>query len=306
MEPKWTQKQERRRAVKIFFLSFGISLAVLLAIVIVVMSSVLEPLGGAEQIAEESEPEAAEAGLSYRPDASMGINFMVISVRERSDLPHAYTLCRFDPANERFVMVPVPPETVVTVKAKTATLQEHYDYAGSANVRLAAESMLLCDVERYVRLNRSGTVNLIDALGGLTRYFEQAYETETVSVPAGTHLLNGELLYEIANSPPKDTTPETWRLTLIGELLVQSLTAEADDRLDYLMEVFWNNVDTDLSQFDYTTRRKALTYFLRSETKQIEIFPLSGSWNEDRTEFVPGEAALAELRGIFSPVAQGE
>ena len=65
------------------------------------------------------------------------------------------------------------------------------------------------------------------------------------------------------------------------------------------MEVFWNNTDTDLSQFDYTTRRKALTYFLENEEKRVEIFPLSGIWNSEHTEFVPSEQVLSELRGMF-------
>lgn len=282
----------------IFLLSFSISLAVLLAVVVAVMSAVFGPPGGT-QTGQESAPEAAEAGLSYRPDAAMGLNLLVISVRERSDPPHAFTLCRFDPANDRVLLVPIPPETVTTVQARTDTFAGHYDYAGSSNVRLAAENLLGCEVERYVRLSRGGAVNLIDALGGLTYRFEEGYETGKVSVPAGTHLLNGELLYEVANAAPEDVQPETWRLSLAGELLVQQLDAEADDRLDYLMEVFWNNTDTDLSQFDYTTRRKALTYFLENEEKRVEIFPLSGSWNPEHTEFVPSEQVLSELRGMF-------
>ena len=156
----------------IFLLSFGISLAVLLAIVTAVLSAVFSPPGGT-QTGEESAPEAADAALSYRPEAAMGLNLLVISVRERSDPPHAFTLCRFDPANDRILLVPIPPETVTAVQARTDTFAGHYDYAGSANVRMAAENLLGCEVGRYVRLSRGGAVNLIDALGGLTRHFDE-------------------------------------------------------------------------------------------------------------------------------------
>lgn len=293
-----SREKKERSSVGIFLISFSISLTVLLAIVLAVMSAVFGP-PGSSRTGQESPPEAAEAGLSYRPDAAMGLNLLVISVRERSDEPHAFTLCRFDPAHDRILFVPIPPETVTTVKARTDTFAGHYDYAGPANARMAAENLLGCTVGRYVRLSRGGAVNLIDALGGLTYHFDKGYETDTVSVPAGTHLLNGELLYEVANAAPADMQAENWRLTLAGELLVQQLDAEADDRLDYLMEVFWNNTDTDLSQFDYATRRKALTYFLENEEKQVEIIPLSGSWNPEHTEFVPSEQVLGELRGMF-------
>lgn len=292
------REKKERSSFGIFMISFSISLTVLLAVVLAVMSAVFGP-PGSSRTGQESAPEAAEAGLSYRPDAAAGLNLLVVSVRERSDAPHAFTLCRFDPANDRILLVPIPPETVTTVQARTDTFAGHYGYAGSANARLAAENLLGCTVGRYVRLSRGGAVNLIDALGGLTYHFDEGYETDTVSVPAGTHLLNGELLYEVANAAPADVQAENWRLTLAGELLVQQLDAEADDRLDYLMEVFWNNTDTDLSQFDYTTRRKALTYFLENEEKRVEIFPLSGSWNPEHTEFVPSEQVLSELRGMF-------
>ena len=102
-------------------------------------------------------------------------------------------------------------------------------------------------------------------LFNFTRSFSKASLSGSVSVPAGEHLLNGELLYEVMNSPPAGEDPETWRLSLAGELLVNSLDESADSRMDFLMEVFWNNVDTDLSQFDYTTRRKAVTWFLRDK-----------------------------------------
>lgn len=294
-------KKEGVSSVKIFFLSFGVSLVLLLLLVWGIFWAVFDKPGASRTGQESQSDPAAEAGLTYRPASSMGLNVMVISVRERSSEPHAYTLCRFDPANDRIVLVPIPPETVVTVKAKEDTFAGHYDYAGSVNVALAAESMLLGEIDRYVRLSKGGAVNLVDALGGLTYHFEEGYEGETVSVPAGTHLLNGELFYEIANCPPSQASPESWRLGLAGELLAQKLDASADDRLDYLMEVFWNNTDTNLSQFDYTTRRKALTYFLKNEAKKIEIIPLSGTWNEDHTEFTPGKAILTELQGIFNP-----
>ena len=289
----------------IFFLSFGISLAVLMAAV----TGVLYWMLGAEREnrqAENSASQAAEEALASPPGREDGLNLVIIDCRERTDSPQAYTLCRFDPANGRVLLVPVPPETVVTVAARTDTFAGHYDYAGCANVKQAAESLLLTDMDRYVRIDRNGAVNIIDALGGLTHRFEEGYETGSVSVPAGEHLLNGELLYEVMNSPPEGEDPETWRLSLAGELLVNSLDESADSRMDFLMEVFWNNVDTDLSQFDYTTRRKAVTWFLRDGEKRVEILPLSGEWNGDRAAFTAGEAVLRQLREDFGTAGDGE
>lgn len=275
----------------IFALSFSVSLAVLLILVMTVLSLTVGP----RQAQQEPSGQVTEA-FQYQPGIKESINVLFISCRRRSDAPFAYTLVRFDAAGERLILVPIPPETVTTVGAKTGSFRKHYDYAGSANARLAAESLFLCDVDRYVRVAKSGAVNLIDALGGLERRFDEGYETDAVSVPAGNHLLNGELLYEIAASPPEDVPLEGWRAGMFRELCDQRFQPELVKRLDYLWEVFWNNTDTDLSQFDCTARQRAVEYFLKSGTRTVEVRPLAGSWDKGRTAFTPEEAALSELR----------
>lgn len=289
-------REKDKSGAGVFFLSFGITFAILMAAVTGILYWML---GESSQEAQTSSQETAEEVMGTPPGRSDGLNLLIISCEERTSPPDAYTLCRFDPEKSRILLVPVPPETVVTVAARTDTFAGHYDYAGSSNAVSAAESLLLSNMDRYVRISRDGAENIIDALGGLEHTFETGYETRQVSVPAGNHLLNGNLLCEIMGSPPEGEVAETWRLSLAGELITQRLNEEADDRMDFLMEVFWNNTDTDLSQFDYTTRRKAITWFLKDPDKRVEILPLSGEWNEEHTEFTPGEAVLAQLREDF-------
>lgn len=282
----------------VFFAAFGISLVILLAVVWGILHSFMG-LSAGQAVVSDSSPDQAEEAFVYSPTQKEGITLLFICCKDRSDPPYAYTLCRFDPEKDRIVLVPIPPETMVTVKARTKDFQNHYQYAGCANAKLAAESLLLSTVDRYVRIGKNGAVNLIDTLGGVTHRFEESYETETVSVPAGTHLLNGELLYGVMHSPPEGFSPVNWRMGFIGELLTQRLDESADKSLDFLMETFWNNTDTDLTQFDYTTRQRALTYFLKNPDKRVEVYPLSGQWDAAHQKFTPDEAALAELRRIF-------
>ncbi len=292
--------EKRTGGAGIFFLSFGITFAILMAAVTGILYWMLGK--GEERRTETASSQPAEEVMGTPPGKEEALNLVFISCRKRTDAPFAYTLCRFDPAESKVILVPVPPETLVTVSAREDTFAGHYDYAGCANVVQAAESLLLSNFDRYVRVGQQGAENIIDALGGLEHTFETGYQTDRVSVPAGEHLLNGSLLYEIMNSPPEGEPPETWRLGLCGELLVDRLDETADDRMDFLMEVFWNNTDTDLSQFDYTTRRKAVTWFLKDEEKQVEIIPLSGEWNPEHTEFIPGETAVTQLREQFGPL----
>lgn len=292
-----------KSGVGFFFLSFGITFAVLMAVVTGILYWML---GEGSQQTQTSSTEVAEEAMGTPPSQSDGLNLIFIGCEDRTGAPDTYTLCRFDPEKSRVLLVPIPPETVTTVAARTDTFGGHYDYAGCTNVVAAAESLLLSNIDRYVRISRDGAENIMDALGGLEHTFETGYETEQVSVPAGNHLLNGNLLCEIMNSPPEGEVAETWRLSLIGELITQRLNEDADSRMDFLMEVFWNNTDTDLSQFDYTTRRKAITWFLKDTEKRVEILPLSGEWNEEHTEFLPGETILSQLREDFGPLNESE
>ena len=288
-----SKKSPGRSPWAVFTLSFAISLAVLLVTVMAVLTATVSPR---RSTASESGNGEVIETFQYEPGEKESINILFISCRQRSDLPFAYTLVRFDPKGDRLILVPIPPETVVTVGAKTGTFTRHYDYAGSANARLAAESLFLCDVDRYVRVAKAGAVNLIDALGGLEKQFDTGYETDTVTVPAGNHLLTGELLYEIAASPPEGSQALSWRTELYRELIEQRLTAAAAERLDYLWEVFWNNTDTDLSQFDCNARWNAMKYFLESETHTVEVYPLAGTWDQQRETLTADESSVGELR----------
>ena len=287
--------QKRRSPGAVFAISFSISLAVLLAVVMTVMSVILRPretggTAGAEKTAE---------AVRYEPGEADALSLLVISCRRRSDSPDAFTLIRFDPANERLLLISIPPETVTTVGAKTGTFRKHYEYAGSENARLAAESLFLCRVGGYIRIAKSGAVNLIDALGGLECRFSSGYENEQVSVPPGEHLLSGELLYEIASAPPEGQEAESWRAGLYRDFLQQRLGKALIPRLDYLMESFWNNTDTDLSVFDWNARRRAAEAFLSAEGKAVEVRSLPGVWNGERTLFTADEAAVLEFRALL-------
>lgn len=289
--------------VQIFLVSFAVSLVVLLAAVFFIMQAVFAPPGGQTAAEEDTQP-AEEAGLPYQPSSRDALNVLVIEKKEGETVPFAYTLCRFDPADERIVLAAIPPETISQADGKIGSFGELYAFAGSRNAVLAAQNLIDCGVDRYVELDSDAAVALADMLGGLEYHFDEGYETERVSVPAGTHLLNGALLWEVANSPPEDQNPESWRLELAGELLMQRLDASAESRLDFFLETFWEEVKTDISRFDYTTRQKAIASFLRSENRRVEIYPLSGNWNQSRTEFEAGSAAIEELRGIFAPPLQ--
>ena len=149
------EKKPDRSPWAVFALSFSISLAALLILVMVVLSLTVSP--------RQAQQEQVTEAFQYQPGIKESINVLFISCRQRSDAPFAYTLVRFDAVGERLILIPIPPDTVTTVGAKTGSFRKHYDYAGSANARLAAESLFLCDVDRYVRVAKSGAVNLIDA-----------------------------------------------------------------------------------------------------------------------------------------------
>ncbi|MEG2597740.1 MAG: LCP family protein, partial [Oscillospiraceae bacterium] len=191
----------------------------------------------------------------------------------------------FDPEKSKITLTEIPPETEVTIGTRTDTLNGQYEYAGSDNAKLGVSNVLFSPVNRYVRVDRKGAENIIDAFGGLEKQLQTPLKQGELSLSAGNHLLSGEILYQWMSLPASDSYPS--KIMWLRDLLENRLTADLQTRGEYLFTAFLNNSDTDISQFDFVQRKKALRYYLNHPDKCVDIQILSGIWSADRSVFYP-------------------
>lgn len=290
--------KKEKSSASVFAISFVISLAALLIVIMLVLSAtMLSP----DRLSAASEQQSGSSDLSlayYRPAKEEAFSLLLIQCRERNEAPSSYTLVHFDPVEATITLVKIPPETEATIGTRTDTLNGQYDYAGSDNAKMGVGDVLLTEVDCYARIDQNGCINLIDALGGLEKTLSSAYREGDISLPVGNNLLNGKTLARILEQLPNSIFSSEEEF--LKELLTQRLTPELSDKGDYLFTAFLNNTDTDVTQFGYAERKKAMRYFLNQQERRVELRELTGTWSDDRSKFYPDAASIREINQIIN------
>lgn len=288
--------KKEKSSASVFAISFVISLAALLIVIMLVLSATML---SSERLSAVSEQQSG-SDLSmayYRPTEEEAFSLLLIQCRERSEKPYAYTLLYFDPVDTTITLVKIPPETETTIGTRTDTLNGQYDYAGSDNAKMGVGNILLSEVDYYARIDQNGGVNLINALGGMEKTLSSAYREGGISLPVGNHLLDGKTLSQILEHLPNPIFSS--EEAFLQELLAQRLTLELIEKGDYFFHVFVNNTDTDVTQLGYAQRKKAFRYYLDSADKKVVLRELTGNWSEDRSVFYPDAASIREINQII-------
>ena len=255
--------KKEKSPYSIVAISFVVTLSALIIVIMLVLSATV--MGRKEEVKEEN-----DLSMSYyTPDDGDSFKLLLIRCREKSEPPVSYTVLEFLPERCEINLINIPVDMKVTVNTKTDTLNGHYDYAGSSNAKIAAGNILLSDVDRYVRIDDRGFTNIVDALGGIEKTFPKAYKGDGVSIPVGNHLLNGKTVLKLLEEAPNEIfySFEDFLKSLMEEKLKKADTIKGD----YLFTVFVNNVDTDITQFDFASHKKALRYFAESEERKINL-----------------------------------
>lgn len=255
--------KKEKSPYSIVAISFVITLSSLLIVVMLVLSAT---------ILRKNEKPKEETDLSmsyYTPDSEDAFKILLIYCKEKSEPPVSYTVLEFNPGEATVNLINIPTDTRVTVNTRTDTINGHYDYAGSNNAKIAAGNILLYDIQRYARIDDNGLVNIIDAFGGMERVFSKAYTGEKVSLPVGNHILSGKTVLRLLEE--KDSDVFYSFEDFLKKWFEESFKKDIKGKEDYLFTVFVNNADTDITQFDFASHKKALRYFAESGDKKIFV-----------------------------------
>lgn len=288
--------KKEKSSASVFAISFVISLAALLIVIMLVLSATM--LSPERLSAASDQKGTSDLSMAYyRPTQEESFSLLFIQCRERNEAPYAYTLLHFDPVNTVITLVKIPPETEAVIGTRTDTLNGQYDYAGSDNAKIGVGGVLLSEVDCYARMDQNGRINLIDALGGIEKTLSSAYREGEISLPVGNNLLNGKTASRILEQLPNAVFSSEEEF--LKELLEQRLTPQLADKGDYLFTAFLNNTDTDVTQFGYAERKKAMRYFLNQPEHRIELRELTGTWSDDHSVFYPEASSIREINQII-------
>lgn len=167
-------------------------------------------------------------------------------------------LLRFDPEQEKLVVLSIPRDTRAYVEGHGINKINVANYHGGPALTAKTVSELLdgVGIDRYVRVNIQGVEKLVDALGGVTVYVPKdlKYKDDTqhlyIDLKEGRQHLNGEEAVQFLRFR-HDKYGDVGRIqrqqTMMRALIEQTLNPATIGRLPKILSVIQSHIDTNLS-----------------------------------------------------------
>lgn len=237
----------------------------------------------------------------YIAKKSESMSILIIGCERISTPPKLMLLLTYDAPNGTLYLSVLPPKTLSTIEVKQDTLVGHYDYEGIRGGVNAVKSLLVTDVDRYARLDRTGISNLIDFLGGIE--YEVKEDIKFVDLDGnceefnkGKQLLDGRrvsaLLFHDKEYGMVDTELQS-ELTLL--LMQQKFNQTFATKFPNFISAIFYNTETNMNQYDFALRQKGIIDKLQKNALTIKALPLDGQYNSDNTEFTPEDKSIEAI-----------
>lgn len=266
-----------------FLAAFGASLLLFGAILLGAFS-----LTGGGENASSAPAGNASADLSlqnYRPTAADSGRLLVICGGEGDPGRVFFWLLRIDPRNGVMTVLSLPDGA----ETESGTLLLAASESASRAANEAAKLLGLDDLT-YIRLSKADAAGIIDGLGGMEWTFRDRYKSDTLDIPPGKRLLDGETLLTLLEDAGGDSgLPEP--AEILTALLGQKFTEEAFNKDDGLFELLAGHSTGELSVVDYYEHKQYIRWFLHLGAGYRTI-TLSGAPGETRA-LSEGELSLA-------------
>lgn len=235
---------------------------------------------------------------------------MVLMACEKINLPPQFILLlNYDAPNSKIYITVLPPNAVSTVNVREDTIIGHYDYEGIRGGVNAVKSLLLIDVDRYARLDRTGVANLVDFLGGI----EFDVREEVVFVDAdgnkeeffkGKQLLDGRRVSALLfNKKENKNIDINLQSEISTHLFNQKFNKKLSPKLSNFVSAFFYNAETNINQYDFAIRQKGLEDKLKKDALKIETLTIDGEYIDEGERFIPNnksiETIISQIKDIF-------
>lgn len=220
-------------------------------------------------------------------------------------------LSHFDPEARRVNVVSIPRDTRVEIpgfgghKINVANI-----YGGPGLAVQTVSNVLGVEINRYVRINPQGVVQLIDALGGVTVYIPRAmkYSDDSqhlyINLPQGWHTLSGlqaQQYLRFRADELGDIGRVQRQQALLRALANKAVKPETIVRAVDIFNIVKRNLDTNLSIEDILSLAQFATQINPKEDLRMVMLPGRFSRaGEYRTSYwLPDERAVNRLRATL-------
>ncbi len=209
-------------------------------------------------------------------------------VNSLDGLADVMLLVRFDPNENRLVMLNIPRDTRAFVKGVGTTKLNEANYYGGPSLAAKSISEVLggVTIDRYVRVNVQGVEKLIDTLGGVTVYVpkDMEYQDDSqhlyIDLEKGKQHLNGDEALQFLRYR-YDGRGDIGRIQrqqmMVRAMVQQTLKPSTVTRLPKILSVIQDHIDTNLSVEELVA---LVGFALEHKKDDLQMLMLPGDFND--------------------------
>lgn len=226
-------------------------------------------------------------------------------------------LLRFDPVNDKLIILSIPRDTQAYVEGVGLTKLNEANYYGGPALAAKSVSNLLGDItiDRYLRVNVQGVEKLIDALGGVDVYVpkDMKYRDDSqhlyIDLKQGQQVLNGDKAMQFLRfryDRYGDVSRIQRQQIFMKALVEQTLKPATIIKIPEILSVIQSHLDTNLSVEEIV----ALAGFASHKKKSdLQLLMVPGDFNGDGKNgvsyWLPDQEKINQLMAIhFNQVNQ--
>lgn len=250
----------------------------------------------------ETKVEAETAPVAYKPKAKDGLTLLT-AITDDNNNGLVFPLIRYSSLSNTFSILTFPAETKVFLDGEGWTMTNVYSKYGISGVKNALSQTYLISTDRTAKATLNNFCSGFGNLGIVEYHLPQAisYEENGVTIniskgmqPLDDTMLNCILTYSLDAEPMNGANILT---SIYSETITQKIQKFVGSNAEKMFSLIINNIDTDFSAFDFSTRKEALYYTSQKETITVPI-AISGTMIDDSL-FIDKEC-LEKLKTHFN------
>ena len=291
----------RRSNWYIYFISFGIALVFAIA-AIFAFRWYLFP--------EDSNPvgmtPTGELSENFRPTSEHNFTALAMLADSESDIPSLFMMIEYEAVDNRITFVPLP--NGISMPGEGRTLPNVYAAQGGGKVIEAIEAEVGVRCDFYVKMDRSGFLELVSIFGNVTydvpKTFLISDKSVVETVNAGAQRLTAETMFRLMMLADY-TDGESYRFNCIGNMLSELINQNYRDKTSSLLDSYYGiitaNSDNNFTEQIYKAHKAALINTSEYGVSPAEYYIPYGEYGDDGSFVISANSVITiqQKAGLF-------
>lgn len=265
----------------VYLIAFGITLA-FVVVAVFAFKWYLFP--------EDTQPvdnnKTGELTDDFRPTAEHNFNMLGMLSDSPTNVPDLFVMIMYNAVENRITLIPMPAG--ISLAKDGRTLPNIYAAQGGDGVASVLESIVGVHFNSYVKLDRSGFVDLVSFFGNAeydvakTIIIRDGDDIDTLNV--GTQLLTAASIFRLIMKVDFEDG-ESYRFNCAGgvlsDLINQNFRSVDGSMLDRYYQMIIDSAETNLTETKYRAHRAALLNTVEYGVYPAEYYVPYGEYTED-------------------------